>query len=50
VQTIRGSWWRLSNAAQRRVLFISWEREAGSNDFSYQKYFLPMLSSFKLLK
>ena len=33
-----------------RVLLISWEREAGSNDFSYQKYFLPMLSSFKLLK
>jgi hypothetical protein len=33
-----------------RVLLISWEREAGSNDFSYQKYFVPMLSSFKLLK
>ena len=33
-----------------RVLLISWEREAGNNDFSYQKYFVPMLSSFKLLK
>jgi hypothetical protein len=33
-----------------RVLLISWEREAGRNDFSYQKYFLPILSSFKLLK
>ena len=33
-----------------RVLLVSWERSAGRNDFSYQKYFLPMLSSFKLLK
>jgi hypothetical protein len=33
-----------------RVVFVSWDREAGGNDFSYQKYFLPMLSSFKLLK
>ena len=33
-----------------RVLLVSWDREAGGNDFSYQKYFLPMLSSFKLLK
>jgi hypothetical protein len=33
-----------------RVLLISWEREAGGNDFCYQKYFLPMLSSFKTLK
>jgi len=33
-----------------RVLLVSWERSVGSNDFSYQKYFLPMLSSFKLLK
>ena len=33
-----------------RVLLVSWERSAGRNDFSYQKYFLPMLSSLKLLK
>ena len=33
-----------------RVLLISWEREAGSNDFSYQKYYLPTLSSLKVLK
>jgi hypothetical protein len=33
-----------------RVLFVSWDREAGGNDFSYQKYFLPTLSSFKMLK
>jgi hypothetical protein len=33
-----------------RVLLVSWDREAGGNDFSYQKYFLPMLSTFKLLK
>jgi hypothetical protein len=33
-----------------RVLLVSWERLTGGNDFSYQKYFLPMLSSFKLLK
>jgi hypothetical protein len=33
-----------------RVLFVSWDREAGGNDFSYQKYFLPMLSTVKLLK
>jgi hypothetical protein len=33
-----------------RVLLVSWDREAGDNDFSYQKYFLPMLSTFKLLK
>jgi hypothetical protein len=31
-----------------RVLLISWERAGGGNDFSYQKYFLPMLSSVKL--
>jgi hypothetical protein len=33
-----------------RVLLVSWDRETGGNDFSYQKYFLPMLSSFKLLR
>lgn len=33
-----------------RVLLVSWDREAGDNDFSYQKYFLAMLSSFKSLK
>ena len=33
-----------------RVLLVTWDRETGGNDFSYQKYFLPMLSSFKLLK
>jgi hypothetical protein len=33
-----------------RVLLVSWDREAGGNDFSYQKYFLPLLSTFKLLK
>jgi len=33
-----------------RVLLVSWDREAGGNAFSYQKYFLPMLSTFKLLK
>ena len=33
-----------------RVVLVSWDRETGGNDFSYQKYFLPMLSSFKLLK
>jgi hypothetical protein len=33
-----------------RVLLISWDRMTGANDFSYRKYFLPMLSSFKLLK
>jgi hypothetical protein len=33
-----------------RVLLVSWDRMAGANDFSYQKYFLPMLSSFRLLK
>jgi hypothetical protein len=38
-----------------RVLLVSWERAAYSdhgqvsNDFSYQKYFLPLLSSFRLL-
>lgn len=32
-----------------RVLLISWERMVGRNDFSYQKYFLPMLSSFRLV-
>lgn len=38
-----------------RVLLVSWERAAypengqGSNDFSYQKYFLSLLSSFRLL-
>jgi hypothetical protein len=32
-----------------RLLLVSWDREAGGNDFSYQKYFLPMLSSFKML-
>lgn len=35
--------------ASGRVLLVSWEREAGGNDFSYQKYFLPMLSRFKSL-
>jgi hypothetical protein len=33
-----------------RVLLVSWDRETGGNDFTYQKYFLPMLSTFKLLK
>jgi len=33
-----------------RVLLVSWDREAGGNAFSYQKYFLPMLSTVKLLK
>jgi hypothetical protein len=33
-----------------RVLLVSWDREAGDNDFSYEKYFLAMLSTFKLLK
>jgi hypothetical protein len=33
-----------------RILLVSWERETGGNDFSQQKYFLPMLASFKLLK
>lgn len=33
-----------------RVLLVSWDREAGGNDFSYEKYFLPILSSFELLK
>jgi hypothetical protein len=33
-----------------RVLLVSWDREAGENDFSYQKYLLPMLSRFQLLK
>jgi hypothetical protein len=36
-----------------RVVFVTWYREAGDaggNDFSYEKYFLPMLSTFKLLK
>jgi hypothetical protein len=33
-----------------RVLLVSWDRMTGGNDFSYRKYFLPMLASFKLLK
>ena len=33
-----------------RVVFVSWDREAGGNDFSYEKFLLPMLSSLKLLK
>jgi hypothetical protein len=33
-----------------RVLFISWNRMAGGNDCPYQKYFLPILSSVRLLK
>ena len=33
-----------------RVLLLTWDREVGGNDFSYQKYFLPLLSSLKLLK
>jgi hypothetical protein len=33
-----------------RLLLVSWDREVGGNDFSYQKYLLPMLSSFKMLK
>ena len=36
--------------ASGRVLLISWERMVGGNDFSYQEYFVPMLSSFRLLK
>jgi len=31
-------------------LLVDWERMNGENDFSYEKYFLPMLSSFKFLK
>jgi hypothetical protein len=31
-----------------RVLLVSWERMNIANDLSYQNYFLPMLSSFKL--
>ena len=46
--------WGEGGAAYRtlpsgRVLLVSWERMVGGNDFSYQKYFLPMLSSFRLL-
>jgi len=33
-----------------RLLLVTWVREAGGNNFSYQKYFLPMLASFKMLK
>jgi hypothetical protein len=33
-----------------RLVLVTWDREAGANDFSYQKYFLPMLSSFKMLR
>jgi len=33
--------------ADGRVLLVSWERMIGGNDFSYQQYFVPMLSSFK---
>jgi hypothetical protein len=36
--------------ASGRVLLLSWEREAGGNDLSYEAYFLPILSSFKLLQ
>jgi len=32
-----------------RVLLIGWNRIISSNDFSYQKYLLPMLASFRLL-
>jgi len=32
-----------------RVLLIGWNRMVGRNDFSYQKYFLPMLASLRLL-
>jgi hypothetical protein len=33
-----------------RILLVSWVGNLGRNDFSYQKYLLPMLSGFKLLK
>ncbi len=33
-----------------RVLLVEWERLNGANKFSYQTYFLPMLSSFKFRK
>ncbi len=33
-----------------RALLVSWERMNIANDLSYQKYFLPMLSSFRLSK
>ena len=33
-----------------RVLLVSWDRSTGRNDFTYEKYFLPMLSSFNLKK
>lgn len=32
-----------------RVLLIGWKRFLGRNDFSYQKYLLPMLASFRPL-
>jgi hypothetical protein len=31
-----------------RALLVGWDRMNGANDLSYQKYFLPMLGSFKL--
>jgi hypothetical protein len=33
-----------------RVLLVGWERQNGANSFSYQRYLLPMLATFKLLK
>ena len=42
-----GAWRALPSG---RVVLVSWERMTGGNDFSYRKYFLPMLSSFRLLK
>jgi hypothetical protein len=33
-----------------RVLLVGWERQNGANTFSNQRYLLPMLASFKLLK
>ena len=32
-----------------RALLVGWERMAGRNDFTYQKYLLPVLSSFRAL-
>ena len=33
-----------------RALLVGWERMNGANDFSYQKYFLPLLASLRLRK
>ena len=33
-----------------RALLVGWERMNGANDLAYQKHFLPLLASLKLLK